>query len=61
MSDSRVVLVTGTFSTHPCTLRLSLNPGGNAGIGFELIRLLAERGHTVYLGARNATAGKEAE
>ena len=35
--------------------------GGNAGIGFELVRLLAEKGHTVYLGARNETAGKEAE
>lgn len=35
--------------------------GGNAGIGFELVRLLAEKGHTVYLSARNETAGKEAQ
>jgi NAD(P)-dependent dehydrogenase (short-subunit alcohol dehydrogenase family) len=35
--------------------------GGNAGIGFELVRLLAEKGHTVYLGARNEIAGKEAQ
>lgn len=35
--------------------------GGNAGIGCELVRLLAEKGHIVYLGARNEAAGKEAE
>ena len=35
--------------------------GGNAGIGFELVRLLAEKQHTVYIGARNETAGKEAK
>jgi short-subunit dehydrogenase len=35
--------------------------GANAGIGFELTRLLAEKNHIVYLGARNETAGKEAE
>jgi len=44
MSESRVILVTG----------------GNAGIGFELVQLLAEKNHIVYLGARNETAGKEA-
>lgn len=35
--------------------------GANTGIGFELVRLLAENGHTVYLGARNSVSGKEAE
>jgi NAD(P)-dependent dehydrogenase (short-subunit alcohol dehydrogenase family) len=35
--------------------------GANTGIGFELVRLLAENGHTVYLGARNSASGKEAE
>ena len=35
--------------------------GGNGGIGYELVRLLAEKGHKVYLGARNETAGKEAQ
>lgn len=35
--------------------------GANAGIGFELVQLLAEKNHIVYLGARNETAGKEAE
>jgi NAD(P)-dependent dehydrogenase (short-subunit alcohol dehydrogenase family) len=34
--------------------------GANTGIGFALVRLLAEKGHTVYLGARNEHAGKEA-
>ena len=34
--------------------------GGNGGIGLELVRLLAEKGHIVYIGARNETAGKDA-
>ncbi|KAF9534978.1 hypothetical protein CPB83DRAFT_888919 [Crepidotus variabilis] len=41
--------------------KIILVTGGNAGIGFELVRLLAEKGHTVYLGARNPTSGKEAQ
>jgi len=41
--------------------KVILVTGGNAGIGFELVRLLAEKGHTVYLGARNESAGKEAQ
>jgi len=45
MSDSRIILVTGA----------------NTGIGYELVRLLAEQGHTVYLGARNPQSGREAE
>jgi len=40
--------------------KVILVTGGNGGIGFELVRLLAEKGHTVYLGARNEHAGKEA-
>jgi len=44
MSASRVILVTGS----------------NAGIGLELVRLLAEKGHNVYLAARKEAAGKEA-
>ncbi|KAF9476672.1 NAD(P)-binding protein [Pholiota conissans] len=40
--------------------KVILVTGANAGIGFELTRLLAEKGHTVYIGARNAVSGKEA-
>ena len=40
--------------------KVILVTGANAGIGFALVRLLAEKGHTVYLGARNEHAGKEA-
>jgi len=45
MSDSRTILVTGA----------------NTGIGYQLVRLLAQQGHSVYLGARNPVAGREAE
>ncbi|KAH9480263.1 Short-chain dehydrogenase/reductase ATR10 [Psilocybe cubensis] len=41
--------------------KVILVTGGNAGIGFSLVRLLAEKGHTVYLGSRNPVAGKEAQ
>ncbi|KAF8817076.1 NAD(P)-binding protein, partial [Phlegmacium glaucopus] len=40
--------------------KVILVTGANTGIGFELARLLAEKKHTVYIGARNETAGKEA-
>lgn len=35
--------------------------GANTGIGLELVRILAQKKHTVYLGARNEVAGREAE
>jgi len=41
--------------------KVILVTGANTGIGFELVRLLAEKKHIVYLGARNETAGKEAQ
>ena len=40
--------------------KVILVTGSNAGIGFELVRLLAEKGHTVYLSARNENAGIKA-
>jgi len=40
--------------------RVILVTGSNAGIGLELVRLLAEKGHNVYLAARKEAAGKEA-
>ncbi|KAF8180137.1 hypothetical protein BJ912DRAFT_981842 [Pholiota molesta] len=45
------------FKQH---VEIILVTGANAGIGFELTRLLAEKGHTVYLGARREASGKEA-
>lgn len=32
----------------------------NQGIGYEIVRQLAQKGHTVYLGARNVERGQEA-
>ncbi len=34
--------------------------GANKGLGYETVRQLIERGHTVYLGARNAERGEVA-
>ncbi|KAJ7709156.1 hypothetical protein B0H16DRAFT_1822252 [Mycena metata] len=44
MYSSKVILVTGS----------------NTGIGYDLVHLLAARGHTVYLSSRNEAAGIEA-
>ncbi|KAK0204333.1 hypothetical protein DFS33DRAFT_1384601 [Desarmillaria ectypa] len=41
--------------------RVILVTGSNTGIGYDLVRLLAEKGHTVYLSSRNETAGKKAQ
>lgn len=40
--------------------RTILVTGSNTGLGYEIVRLLAERRHTVYLSARNEAKGKEA-
>ena len=37
-----------------------IDAGANTGIGYELVSLLAQKGHKVYLGARNPAAGREA-
>ncbi|KAF7360032.1 hypothetical protein MVEN_00730900 [Mycena venus] len=44
MSSGKVILVTGS----------------NTGIGYELVHLLAAKGHTVYLASRKEAAGTEA-
>lgn len=41
--------------------RVILVTGSNTGIGYELVRILAEKGHTVYLSARDETKGKDAQ
>jgi len=40
--------------------KVILVTGANTGIGYELVSLLSQKGHKVYLGARNEAAGKEA-
>jgi len=40
--------------------KVILVTGANTGIGFELVRLLAEKNHIVYLAARNSKTGQEA-
>ncbi|KAK0191887.1 hypothetical protein F5146DRAFT_1135611 [Armillaria mellea] len=41
--------------------RVILVTGSNDGIGYELVRLLAEKGHTVYLASRSEASGKAAQ
>ncbi|KAL0071155.1 hypothetical protein AAF712_001715 [Marasmius tenuissimus] len=42
------------------TSRIILVTGSNTGVGYELVRLLAEQGHTVYLSGRNEALVKDA-
>ena len=41
-------------------MTVSLVTGANKGLGYETARQLLERGHTVYVGARNAERGEAA-
>jgi NAD(P)-dependent dehydrogenase (short-subunit alcohol dehydrogenase family) len=41
-------------------MTVTLITGANKGLGYETARQLIERGHTVYLGARNAELGQAA-
>ena len=41
-------------------MTVTLITGANKGLGYETARQLIERGHTVYLGARNAERGEAA-
>jgi NAD(P)-dependent dehydrogenase (short-subunit alcohol dehydrogenase family) len=41
-------------------MTVTLITGGNKGLGFETARQLVERGHTVYIGARDAERGEVA-
>lgn len=41
--------------------RVILVTGSNDGIGYELVRLLAEKGHIVYLASRSEPSGKAAQ
>ncbi|KAF9262743.1 NAD(P)-binding protein [Marasmius fiardii PR-910] len=41
--------------------RVILVTGSNTGIGYEIVKGLAEKGQIVYLAARNETSGKEAQ
>ncbi|KAK7043956.1 hypothetical protein VNI00_008124 [Paramarasmius palmivorus] len=41
--------------------RIILVTGSNGGIGYELVKLLAQQGNTVYLASRTESNGKEAQ
>ncbi|ESK94354.1 short-chain dehydrogenase reductase sdr [Moniliophthora roreri MCA 2997] len=45
------------MTSNPRTILVT---GSNTGIGFELVRLLASKGHNVYLSSRNEEAGHNA-
>jgi len=39
---------------------VALVTGANQGVGFQIVKALAEHGYTVYLGSRNAENGEKA-
>lgn len=56
---SRPAASTSTPAISP-THRVALVTGANRGLGFEVARLLAARGYTVLLGARDPAKGRQA-
>ena len=57
--DSLARVSTEIFTVYVARC-LVFGTGANTGIGYELVSLLAQQGHKVYLGARNPAAGREA-
>ncbi|KAG5654320.1 hypothetical protein H0H81_004739 [Sphagnurus paluster] len=49
------------LSTFTLMSKVILVTGSNTGIGYELVRLLAQKGHTVYLASRNEASGQKAQ
>ena len=41
-------------------MTITLITGGNKGLGFETAKRLIGLGHTVYIGARDASCGQQA-
>lgn len=54
-------MATASPQAHPLTETVALITGANKGIGYEVARLLGERGATVLIGARDLQRGRAAE
>ena len=46
------------MSSQKCTILIA---GSNSGIRYDLVKLLASKGHIVYLAVKNEAARKEAQ